>query len=255
MSEETKAPEPPLPSYITAIVPAAGLGRRMSPVAPFSKEAAPAGVKKTSIELMGKPILSHTLEALSASPLINSIILLVAPGDVEIIRDSVVLPYSLDKVTKVLEGGAERQDSVAIGLKAMTEETEMVLIHDGARPFVTTTVIEGVIKGALECGGAVAGVAINDTVKVVEDDIITGGTPRELLRSIQTPQCFLKEILVEAHRVAALEGLCGTDESSLVQHIGGTVKVTPGDFENIKITTPSDLIIGRGILEGRGCKS
>ena len=225
-----------------AIIPSAGRGRRLG------------YRKKPYLEIQGKPVLAHTLSVFQTSPLIDGIIVVVMPEDVERCRKEVVEKYGLKKVLAVVEGGAERQDSVRLGLeKAEEYEPEFVVIHDGARPFVTQDIIERTLHPLTEGKVAVlCGVVPKDTVKEVEDNRVKRTIPRETLRLIQTPQAFRFETLKDAHLKAVSSGLCATDDGALVELSGEEVCVVEGAYDNIKITTEEDLLMAELILQRRG---
>jgi 2-C-methyl-D-erythritol 4-phosphate cytidylyltransferase len=224
-----------------AIIPAAGTGKRME-----------RGISKQYLALEGVPILVHTLWKFEEAPAVDAVILIVPAGDVDVIRREMVDFHHLKKVRKILPGGEERQDSVKEGIDALPEETEVVVIHDGVRPFVTGDLIGVSVEGASTFGAVSLGVPVKDTVKSVE----TGGwvehtMDRTKLWLTQTPQAFRREIIQEAYRRAFAEGFYGTDDASLVERIGIRVKMLPGIYENIKITTPGDLSVGAILMKNR----
>lgn len=222
---------------VTAVFPAAGSGKRMR-----------AGMNKVFLELAGKPILVHTLLRFSSSRAIDSLVVVVAEAEVSYIKELLQGVHGL-KPFKVVPGGAERQYSIYNGLKAVPEDTEIILVHDAARPLVSTAAIEKVVAGAREVGGAIAAVPEKCTVKVVSaDGLVQTTPPRETLWEVQTPQGFRREILMEAYRKAEEDGFLGTDDSSLVERIGCPVKVVMSDYRNIKVTTPEDLTIAEALL-------
>ncbi len=225
-----------------AIIPSAGSGRRLG------------YRKKPYLELQGKSVLAHTLSVFQTSPLIDGIIVVVMPEDVDRCRKEVVEKYRLKKVLAVVEGGAERQDSVRLGLeKAEEYEPEFVVIHDGARPFVTQDIIERTLNPLTEGKvAALCGVVPKDTVKEVEDSRVKRTIPRETLRLIQTPQAFRFETLKDAHLKAVSSGLRATDDGALVELSGEEVCVVEGAYDNIKITTEEDLLVAELILQRRG---
>ncbi|HXI09650.1 MAG TPA: 2-C-methyl-D-erythritol 4-phosphate cytidylyltransferase [Thermodesulfobacteriota bacterium] len=221
-----------------AIIPAAGMGRRMG------------SRKKNYLRLLDRPVLAHTIGVFEECPLIDSIILVVPPSDIEFCREEIVKKYGFGKVASVVAGGAERQDSVRNGLERASG-AGITLVHDGARPLVTFRIVEETIKAANETGGAVAAVAVKDTIKEVSAGAVVRTVPREALVSVQTPQAFRTDILLRAFKKASEDGFLGTDESSLVERIGERVAVVEGSYENIKITTVEDMAIAEGILKKR----
>jgi 2-C-methyl-D-erythritol 4-phosphate cytidylyltransferase len=225
-----------------AIVPAAGLGRRMG------------GQKKTYLALAGLPVLTHTLRALEACAAITAIIVVTTPGDEEFCLREVIEPAGIRKVTAVLPGGKTRQDSVAIGLAsvpAIAETASVVIVHDGARPLVTIDIIERTIAAAETKGAAIAAVRVKDSIKEVSEGVVTKTLARDTLYAVQTPQAFDRELLRRAHKRASEDGFIGTDEASLVERLGVEITVVEGSYENIKITTPEDLLVAESILKKR----
>jgi 2-C-methyl-D-erythritol 4-phosphate cytidylyltransferase len=223
---------------VGAVIVAAGRGTRMG-----------TAESKQYLLLEGKPILVHTLEVFQKDTLVEEIVLVTGEQDVERCW-AWVQEYGLDKVTKVIPGGAERQDSVYKGLEQL--ESEWVLIHDGVRPFVTSHLIRSGLEGALESGASVVAVPVKDTVKMAGSDGYVSATPdRRSLWAIQTPQAFRRLELVEAHHRAQADGFTGTDDSMLVERLGVRVRIVEGDYTNIKITTPEDLDYAAFIRSGR----
>lgn len=230
---------------VTVIFPAAGQGKRMQ-----------AGVNKVFLELAGKPILVHTLLKFSRCEAVDKLVVVVAPEEVLFIKRALRGVPGLKPYT-VVAGGAERQFSVANGLKAMDPETDLVLVHDAARPLVSPVTIACVIDEARRSGAAIAAVREKNTVKVVDSNGIVKKTPeRAQLWEVQTPQGFKREIIEEAYQKAMQDGTMGTDDASLVERLGVPVKVVTSDYRNIKITTPEDLLIVEAFLrEGRLAKA
>ncbi len=224
-----------------AIVPSAGIGRRMGGQIK----------KKNYLELRGVPVLAHTLLVLDESPVIDSIVIVCTLGDEKFCKEEIVEGYSIRKVESIVAGGATRQDSVISGFNAILSEAPVVVVHDGARPLVTADIIERTVKTAASHGAAVAAVPVKDTIKEVSGGIITRTVARERLYSIQTPQAFMRGVLLKAHKRAAQDGFYGTDEASLVERLGADVAVVEGSYENIKITTPEDIAVAVSILNRR----
>ncbi len=222
---------------VTAVFPAAGQGRRMK-----------AGKNKVFLELLGKPILVHTLERFSASQQVDFLVVIVAKDEIAQIEQLLSKVSGL-KPYAVIAGGSERQYSIANGLAAMPEETEIVLVHDAARPLVSLSVIENVIAAARAEGSAIAAVPEKNTIKVVDEAGFVRETPnRAVLWAVQTPQGFQKEILLEAYQRAEKDGFLGTDDASLVERMGRPVQVVTSSYRNIKVTTPEDLLIAEAFL-------
>ncbi len=216
---------------VSVIFPAAGQGTRMK-----------AGKNKVLLELCGKPILLRTLESFSALPEVGELIVVTGRQELEGVQAMLQGAEGL-KPWKLVEGSTERQYSIQNGLKCVAEEAGLVLVHDAARPLITPAVIRRVIEGAKEFGGAIAAVPEKNTVKIVDDEgLVVSTPPRKTLWAVQTPQGFRKEILLEANERAEAEGFLGTDDASLVERLGRPVKVVEGDYRNIKITTPEDMV-------------
>lgn len=226
-------------SGAVAIVPAAGVGRRL-------------GANKTMARLLDKPILLWTLEALAASPLIDVIYPVLKEEDM---AEGEELVKEAAKVGGIVKGGPERQDSVRnalYGIKDGIDEERVILVHDGARPLVTPDIIERCIMGLRGAHGAIAAVPPKDTVKETDGrDEVAGTLNRENLRLVQTPQAFMFKTLLAAYEAAEREGYSATDDAALIEWAGGQVKIVMGSYENIKITTPEDIPMAEHILKGR----
>ncbi|MFO7295383.1 MAG: 2-C-methyl-D-erythritol 4-phosphate cytidylyltransferase [Caldicoprobacter sp.] len=225
-----------------AIVVAAGQGKRMG-----------TDVSKQYLLLDDKPVVVHALRAFDEQPAIEAIVLVVAPSDVKRVKDSIVSEYEFKKPVLVVEGGQERQQSVYNGLKALGElgDVDIVVIHDGVRPFVTEQMIQDSILAADRYGAAVVGVPVKDTIKKVDDEQFVICTPqRSQLWLVQTPQAFKYRLIWEAHEKAVQDGFCGTDDAVLVERLGHPVKMVMGSYCNIKITTREDLILAREFMAG-----
>jgi 2-C-methyl-D-erythritol 4-phosphate cytidylyltransferase len=226
---------------IFALIPAAGMGKRMG-----------AGCNKQYLLLDGEPILAHTIRVFEQAPFIAGIYLIAPEQEIAYCREEVVQRYGFSKVRGVVAGGSERQHSVSNGLKAMqgVEDDDVVLIHDGVRPFVPVSVLQAAAAAASEAGGAVVAVPVKDTVKVARDGVITDTPPREQLWLAQTPQAFRYGLIRSAHAAAAAEGFLGTDDASLMERRGWQLRVVMGDYRNIKITTPEDMLLAAAFLKG-----
>ncbi len=221
-----------------AIIPAGGVGRRMG-----------GDIPKQFLPLAGVPVLVHTLRAFQRSPLIDEIFLVVPEGDIQVVRKDIVEEHGLSKVTSVLAGGAERQDSVANALTLVRDDHGIVLVHDAVRPFVTGDLIRQVAAAAEEHGAAAVGLPVRDTVKRVSAaGVVEKTLDRKGLWLTQTPQAFQRQVLCAAYEKAAQDGFSGTDDASLVERMGVSVWMIPGDHDNIKMTTPEDLELGAIII-------
>jgi 2-C-methyl-D-erythritol 4-phosphate cytidylyltransferase len=220
---------------VAAIVPAAGQGVRM-------------GSKKQFLKLGGVPIFIHTLRKLASCPHITEIFLAAPPDDIPAMEET-IRAEPVGKLAAVLAGGDRRQDSVENCLRALPPDTALVAVHDAVRPFVTPEMITSVIMEADRTGAAILGVLSVDTVKQVQRTRITATIPRERIVLAQTPQVFRCSTLKHAFARAREDNFFGTDEASLVEHLGHDVTVVPGSSRNIKITTPADLELARFYLE------
>ena len=234
-------PVPRQAPLVVALVPAAGRGLRMG-----------GSVPKQFLSLGGEPLVIQSLRALQAAPVVGQIILAVPPADVEYCEHEIVTRQRFTKVTKVVAGGAERQDSVRHALAQIPSDTEIVLIHDAVRPFVTLRMIAEVVAAARKEGAAIIALPTRDTVKQVRTDgMIERTVDRTPLWLAQTPQAFRRDWIETAHRKAHAEGVRATDDASLVEWLGYSVAVVEGSGENIKVTRPEDLVIGEAILASR----
>lgn len=227
---------------VSALIAAAGQGKRMK-----------SDINKQYLKLLDKPILAHTIEVFVECNMIDEIILVVCQDEIKFCKEEVIDKYEFyQKPIKLVVGGKERQESIFNGLSAVSNETEIVVTHDGARPFITVDIIERSITSTYDNGAVGVGVPVKDTIKVVDEDTNIIDTPeRSKLWQIQTPQTFIYSLLKKAHLHAQTESFLGTDDSVLVERIGHKVKMIRGSYENIKITTPEDLFFGEAILKRR----
>jgi 2-C-methyl-D-erythritol 4-phosphate cytidylyltransferase len=228
-------------SKVTAIIPAAGAGKRMGKT-----------VAKQFLLLGGKPLLAHTLLAFQRAPEIDEIIPVVSQEDMESCLREVIERYQITKVKTLVVGGRERQDSVLHGLQKIGKDTAVVIVHDGVRPFVSPEMIREAVDLAKKGECITVGVPIKDTIKEVDENKIVRRTlERGSLWAIQTPQVFPVKILRHAYEESYKQKMFGTDDATLVERTGGTVRVIMGSYENIKITTPEDLSLAEEILKRR----
>ncbi|MCL6558299.1 MAG: 2-C-methyl-D-erythritol 4-phosphate cytidylyltransferase [Firmicutes bacterium] len=226
---------------IMAVVPAAGQGGRMG-----------TETRKQFLPLAGIPVLGHVLRVFEESPFIQGVVISAAPDELEYCREQVVLRLGFKKVSAVVPGGKERQDSVYNGLLALSSDTDIVVIHDGARPLLTAGDLAAVTEAVRIHGAATLAVPVKDTVKVAgESGFVYETLPRGRLWLTQTPQAFNYRLLLDAHHRAREAGRAGTDDAGLVETAGHPVKLVMGSYENIKITTPEDLVVAEAILESR----
>lgn len=239
---------------IDCIVPAAGLGERM-------------GQDKVMMLLGRKPILAHTLDVLEKAPFIKRIVLVVSKNNLKKCRENIVAKYRFKKIADIVEGGATRTESVYKGLKAISNSSNIIVIHDGVRPFLTQKILKEVIVAAKIYKAAVAGVKIKPTIKKVTEDLFSNFTlDRRCLWEIQTPQAFRADLIKKAYNKAIKNNIQTTDDASLVERLNfkvnpvrkskrgqkkklsNVVKIVESSYLNIKITTQEDLILARGIL-------
>nr|WP_041706854.1 2-C-methyl-D-erythritol 4-phosphate cytidylyltransferase [Ruminiclostridium cellulolyticum] len=223
---------------VTAIITAAGKGTRMK-----------SSINKQYIEIAGVPVLARTISAFENCSEVDNIILVVNEEDINFCKNEIVEEFNFTKVISLVSGGAERQNSVYKGLCSIRDKDGVVLIHDGARPFVTNENIVDCINAVREYGACGIGVRSKDTIKISDENGFVQLTPdRSSLWSIQTPQGFMYEIIKNAHDKAVQNGYIGTDDMVLVEKLGIPVKIVEGNYQNIKITTPEDLIMGESLL-------
>jgi 2-C-methyl-D-erythritol 4-phosphate cytidylyltransferase len=209
-------------------------------------------VPKQFLSLGGEPLVVHSLRILQAAHTVDDIILAVPEADLEYCVNDLVKQHGFSKITKVVPGGIERQDSVRHALEQVPEETEIVLVHDAVRPFLTRQMVSDVLGMADKHGAAIIAIPMRDTVKQVgSDHIIQRTVDRRPLWLAQTPQAFRRQWLQEAHRKAHAEGIHATDDAYLVEWLGHSVIVVEGSGENIKVTRPEDMVIGEAILASR----
>ncbi len=211
-----------------------------------------SGLPKQFLTIGGLPILVHSLRVLEAAASVAEVILAVSAEDREYCLREIVTPHGFTKVRKIVTGGEHRQDSVRHGLEGINDDTDVVLVHDAVRPFLTEDMVEQVIARAAQHGAAVVAIPMRDTVKQAgADGLIESTVDRHGLWLAQTPQAFRLPLLREAHRKALLEGLHATDDAQLVERLGHRVALVEGSGQNIKITQPEDLALGEAILAAR----
>jgi len=222
-----------------AIIPAGGYGKRMG-----------SDVSKQYLLLHGIPVIVHTLRVFQELPLIDDIFLIVPADDIELVKRGVVEEYGLTRVSHVLAGGMERQDSVRNGIELVGTEYDIVVIHDGVRPFVTADLICAVVSEAAAESAATLGIPVKDTVKVIDSQRwIKGTLDRDEVWLAQTPQAFRRDIIRTAYEVAYQDHYYGTDDASLVERIGIGVKMILGSHDNIKITTRDDIVLADALMK------
>lgn len=227
-----------------AIITAGGTGKR------FHGEGIDE-LPKQFIPLTGKPVIIHSIQSFEISEFISEIVVVVPENLIEYTQTEIVDKFDIKKVLKVIGGGKQRQESVGIGLGSLSTTTEIVVVHDGVRPFITPKIIGDVINQAADTGAAIAAIPATDTIKQSgSEQSIERTLSREKIWLAQTPQAFQHQILEEAFEKAAKEGYLGTDEAELVERLGKKIKLVLASKYNIKITTAEDLELGELILAG-----
>ncbi|MBP2645664.1 MAG: 2-C-methyl-D-erythritol 2,4-cyclodiphosphate synthase [Firmicutes bacterium] len=221
---------------VTAIIAAAGSGKRMG-----------KGCNKVFLTLGYRPVLEASVEAIASCPEVESLIVVVASGE-ERSASTILEQMRLKKHWQVVTGGHERQHSIANALTVVPEASALTLVHDGARPLVSSDAVRRVIEAARSHRAAVLAVPVKDTIKSVADGVVATTLERGKLWAIQTPQVFESSLLKEAYERAEQDGFLGTDDASLLERIGVQVKVVTGSYENLKITTPEDLLVAEALI-------
>ncbi|NWF93086.1 MAG: 2-C-methyl-D-erythritol 4-phosphate cytidylyltransferase [Syntrophaceae bacterium] len=224
-----------------AVIVSAGRGQRFMD-----------GKKKQFHLLARKPILGHTLDKFETCPLIESILLVVGQEDMDYCMKQIIEKYHYRKISQIVPGGRRRQESVKNGIDALPRDVEVIVIHDGVRPFVTRAMIEESIYSAVRFGAVVVAMPVKDTIKMANPDgTVLRTLERESLYQIQTPQTFRADLIREAYHKASQDGFMGTDDASLVERLGVKVHILPGSYTNIKITTREDLMLAHLFLKMR----
>ncbi len=226
------------PRYCAAVIVAAGSSTRMG------------GVDKILAPLGELPVLAHTLYAFQDSPAVDDIVVVTRPDLLERVG-ALCQKYGFHKVSKVVAGGETRLESVRAGLREVPSQTTVAAIHDGARPLVSQEIIRRTVDKAVASGAAVPAVPIADTVKRAEGGWTAETVDRAALRAVQTPQVFEFGLIRAAVEKALEDGADLTDDCAAVERLGMKVALTEGSRENLKITTPLDLVLGEAILEAR----
>lgn len=223
---------------ISAIILAGGKGKRMG-----------SAISKQFIDIKGKPIIYYTLKKFSENKKIDNIIVVLPEDEVKYFKENILKKYEL-RINKIVIGGKERQDSVYNALKSLkNSSTDIVLIHDGARPFISERIINEGIKFAEIYGAAAPGVMPKDTIKVKNEKNFSVDTPnRANLVSIQTPQVFKFDEILECHEKIRYNGEMVTDDTMVVEKYGYSVYIYDGEYTNIKVTTPEDLILAERLI-------
>ncbi|MFH1335610.1 MAG: 2-C-methyl-D-erythritol 4-phosphate cytidylyltransferase [Candidatus Zixiibacteriota bacterium] len=221
-----------------AIIVAGGIGKRIE-----------GNLPKQFLTLTGKPILAHTIDKFQKCELIDEIILVVPEDHLGYCSQAIVEEYSFDKIRRIVCGGKERQDSVYQGLKACSNATSYVVIHDGVRPLISVEKISESIELCRHKKAVIVAVPAKDTIKRVVDFSVVTTLDRTKLWLVQTPQVFEYKLIRDAYEKATQENFIGTDDSALVERMGCEVAVLEGEYSNIKITTKEDLILAEKLLD------
>lgn len=221
------------------VIPAAGQGKRMQ-----------AGHNKQFLVLEERPLIIHTASVFEQDPWCKEIIVVANASEIYDMEE-LFGEWGIRKVKQVVVGGNERQNSVHEGLKCLIPEHQVVLVHDGARPFVEQADIHRLVDQAEQTGAAVLGTKMKDTVKRTDGEKVLETIDRSSLWAVQTPQAFQAAVVTEAYDYAAAHQIIGTDDTSLVEYMGRPVKIVEGSYDNIKLTTPEDMVVARAILQKR----
>ena len=235
ISKFTKATRKALPlKTCGAVIVAAGNASRMG------------GIDKVMAPLQGEPMIVRTVRTFQNCDAISEIVVVTRPDLIVPIMD---LCHGFSKVTMVVAGGSSRQDSVEIGLAALSKKVKLAAVQDGARPLITEAVIDRTVRAAHTYGAAAPAVPVKDTIKIVQGGVVASTPDRSTLQAVQTPQVFDIDLLKGALSQAKKDGAAVTDDCSAVERLGMSVKIVEGDERNIKVTTPMDLKIAEMLLE------
>ena len=217
--------------FASAVIVAAGRGTRMG-----------MDINKQYMDICGKPMLARTLQVFEDCSCIDEVILVVNSRDIFYCRHNIIERFNFSKVRSLVSGGETRQNSVYNGLCNISNRCDVVLIHDGARPFIRSEEIISCIDTAYEFGASAIATPVKDTIKLADDEgFIRETLDRSVLWAVQTPQAFLCSLIMAAHRKAMEDGFTGTDDAVLVERMGIKVKLVKGSYNNIKVTTKEDI--------------
>jgi 2-C-methyl-D-erythritol 4-phosphate cytidylyltransferase len=223
---------------VVAIIVAAGQGLRMQ-----------NPLRKQYLPLADLPLLAHTVAIIDDCDLIDLISLVIPPEDMDFCRNNIIAPLKPTHPVELIAGGSRRQESVYNGLHKIAPGCDVVVIHDGVRPFVDPNQFAACINGARDFGACILGIPAYDTLKQVDKlENIVDTIARNAIWLAQTPQAFRYDLIKQAHDQARIDGYVGTDDASLVERVGGTVKIIRGSRNNLKITTEEDLKIARALM-------
>lgn len=224
--------------FVSAVIVAGGKGTRMN-----------MDINKQYLCIGDKPVLARTLNIFEECSIVNEIILVINRDEIFYCKDNIVDKFIFKKVKKLVAGGAERQNSVYEGLMEVNKQSDVVVIHDGARPFVNNEIVINCIQEALDFGAVTAAVPVKDTIKSANNGFVENTYDRKTLWSIQTPQVFLYETIIKAHERAKRENIIATDDTTLTEAMGVKTRIVNGSYDNIKITTKEDLVFANAIIE------
>mgnify|MGYP003788939301 CR=1 FL=1 len=228
-----------LKMYCSAVIVAGGKGTRMG-----------SDVSKQYLELNGKAVLAHTIDQFEKCGKIDEIIIVAGEDEVDYCTEHIWKKYGFLKIKSIVSGGKRRQDSVYNGLLGVSPKSQIVLIHDGARPLIKEEQINASIEGAIEVGACVVGVPVKDTIKICDQNQLIIQTPsRDTLWAVQTPQAFQYDRILKAYKEGIKNDLQATDDAMMVEALGYPVKMIHGRYDNIKLTTPEDLAIVKGMMD------
>lgn len=229
---------------LRVVVAAAGSGKRMG-----------KSINKQYILLDGQMVLAYCIEALEKNPLVQQIVIVTHPEEIKFCQREIVLKHGFNKIKAVVAGGHHRQDSVFNGLQALGNDTQWVAIQDGARPFLSESLLDRLFAAVKGTGAAVPGIIPADTIKTIDGRSFVSQTlERANLRTIQTPQLFDHQKILTAYKKAGADNYYATDDAALYERYCGPVRVVPGEVSNIKITHPDDLVLAEAILKVRKTK-
>lgn len=235
ISKVTKTMRKVLPlQYCGAVIVAAGTASRMG------------GIDKVMAELDGEPMIVRTVRTFDTCDAIKEIVIVTRP---DLIQPITSLCQGFNKVKAVVAGGSSRQESVGLGLNALSHQVSLVAIQDGARPLITHAVIDRTVRAAHTYGAAAPAIPVKDTIKIVKGGLVVNTPDRAALQAVQTPQVFDVDLLRGALKKAETNGSAVTDDCSAVEMMGMSVKIVEGDERNLKVTTPLDLAIAKLLLE------
>jgi len=224
---------------LRVVIAAAGIGSRMN-----------SKVNKQYIPLKGRPVIAYSLDTFEKIQQVDSIVIVANSNELDYCKNEIVKKYGYQKVTGVIPGGKQRQASVRAGLNYISGSTDFVAVHDGARPLVTSQLVQDLLTEAEKWGAAIPGVLARETLKTVDGDgMVVDTLDRSRIVVVQTPQIFKYDMLLEAYEKAYTEGVSGTDDASIFEKYMGRVRVVNSDNRNMKITTPEDIAVAESLMD------